>query len=370
MQESEPRAWVEVDPEAVAHNMRVAQRIVPESQVMPVVKANAYGHGMKTIAHRLEREHPAFFGVANADEARALEEAGMITPPFLLGPVPPQEREEVVQKGWGCTVSSMEEARHLASLAKMGERQVRVHLALDTGMGREGFQPEELGEILPQLVNLDTLYVDGVMSHCPAADEEEKFTREQIELFGRCVEEIRQYVRPRFVHISASAGLLGYQVPMANMVRPGLMLYGVAPVPCPAAQELRTTLRVLTRVTLVRDLPAGHGVSYGRTYITPRPMRVATLGIGYADGWRRHLSDTGVAVFLHGTPCPLVGRVTMDQIMVDVSEAGDVIAGDVAELIGQHVTVQEVAQRAGTIPWDIFTGLGQRLPRVYRSFSD
>lgn len=368
MQQSLPRAWVEVDSEAIAHNLGVAQRVASGMKMMPVVKANAYGHGMEAVARRLDREKPAFFGVANAEEARRLEASGVSAPPFLLGPVPPQEREEVAQRGWGCTISSWEEALHFASLATQAGRVMPVHLALDTGMGREGIQPQELGELLPRLMELSSLRLEGVMSHCPAADEDENFTREQIDLFTRCVQEIRQYAEPRFVHMSASAGLLGYKVPGANLVRPGLMLYGVAPVPSTAATELQPTLRLLARVSLVRDLPAGHGVSYGRTFITPRPTRVATLGIGYADGWQRHLSGSGIAVSLRGTLCPMLGRVTMDQIMVDVSGVRDVVAGDEAELIGRRVTVEEVARRAGTIPWDIFTGLGQRLPRVYEPF--
>ncbi len=329
---------------------------------MPVVKADAYGHGMLGIARRLEKENPAFFGVANAAEAQGLEDAGLNTPPFILGPTPPEEREQVASRAWGCTISSFSEAEHLNRLAKGIDRILPVHLAVDTGMGREGFLPSELGEILPQLASLEALRVEGVMSHLPVADEDEDFTRQEIDLFEGCVAEVRRvFPELRYVHTAASAGLLGFRVPSATLVRPGLILYGVAPIEAPV--PLRTTLKLSARVTLVRELPARHGVSYGRSFITPRPMRVATIGIGYADGWRRHLGGHGLSVYLRGAMCPMLGRVTMDQIMVDVSSAPEVKSGDVAELIGPHVPVQRVAELADTIPWDIFTGLGRRLPR-------
>ena len=365
MADKNHRAWVEVDPEAVAHNYSIVRRMMPGKGIMPVVKADAYGHGMLSIARRLEQEHPSFFGVANAVEAQHLADAGLTTPPFILGPTPPEEREQIVAGSWGCTVSSIPEAQHFQRIAQGLHCVMSVHLALDTGMGREGFLPGELGEILPQLAAMDALRVDGVMSHFPVADEDEAFTRRQIELFEDCVAEVkRHFPSLRYVHTAASAGLLGFRVPSATLVRPGLMLYGVAPGSVAPPEPLRTTLCLLARVTLVRDLPAGHGVSYGRTFITPQPMRVATIGIGYADGWRRQLGGRGLRICVRGEMCPMLGRVTMDQIMADVSAVPGVQSGDVAELIGPHVPVERVAELAGTIPWDIFTGLGRRLPRT------
>ena len=365
MEDNNHRAWVEVDPEAVAHNYSIVRRMMPGKGIMPVVKADAYGHGILSIARRLEREGPTFFGVANTAEAQRLAKAGLTTTPFILGPTPPEEREQIVAGSWGSTISSIPEAQHFQRIAHGMNRTMPVHLALDTGMGREGFLPGELGEVLPRLAGMDALRVDGVMSHFPAADEDETFTQRQIELFEDCVAEVRRvFPSLRHVHAAASAGLLGFRVPSATLVRPGLMLYGVVPGEASPPEPLRTTLRLLARVTLVRDLPPGHGVSYGRTFITPRTMRVATIGIGYADGWRRSLSGRGLGVRLRGKMCPMLGRVTMDQIMVDVSAAPDTQPGDAAELIGPHVAVERVAELAGTIPWDIFTGLGRRLPRT------
>lgn len=369
MQDCSPRAIVEADVDAIAHNFHLAQQAAPDCRIIAVVKANAYGHGLEQVVRRLDVEHPAFFGVANAAEARQVQAAGCSTRPFLLGPNPPTERAEIAASGWGFTISSIEEADHFASLAADAQRVLPVHLAVDTGMGREGFLPIELSEALAHLQGLPSLRVDGVMSHMPVADEDEVFSRAQAELFEQCVREVALHAKPRYVHLAASAGLLRYKIPCANTVRPGLMLYGIAPVHCAWEKQLRPTLRLRAAVTLVRSLPAGHSISYGRCYVAPHPLRMATIGIGYADGWRRHLSGKKTHALIRGQLCPLLGRVTMDQVMADVSAAPGVQAGDMAELIGPSLSVEQLAMQANTIPWDILTGLGPRLPRVSCSFS-
>lgn len=363
--QSPPRAWVEVDLEAIAHNLDVARQALPETELMPVVKAGAYGHGLEPVARRLDTSGIAFFGVANAGEARRLSLAGVRTKPFILGPTLPDEREEIVLNGWGCTVSSLEEAQQFQSLAELYDKTFLVHLAVDTGMGREGFLPEQLGSVVEPLKAMKHLLVDGVMSHFPVADEDVPFTQAEIGVFRDCVRELSRHFRLRYRHIAASAGELGYEVPEANLARPGLLLYGVGPMASIYDSVLRPTLKLRSLVTLVRELPAGHGVSYGREFVTPRPMRVATIGIGYADGWSRHLANRGTRFYINGQYCPMLGRVTMDQVMADVSALPEVKPGDEVELIGEHIPVAEVAERAGTIVWEIFTGLGPRLPRLY-----
>ncbi len=363
---SPPRAWVEVDLEAIAHNLDIARQALPGTELMPVIKAGAYGHGLEPVARRLDNDGIIFFGVANVGEARRLSQAGIRTTPFILGPTLPDEREEIVANNWCCTISTLEEAGHFESLAALYEKTFPVHLALDTGMGREGFLPSLLGSILEPLKGMRHLAIEGAMSHLPSADEDVPFTQNEIEHFSACVHELSAHFDLRYRHIAASAGELGYEVPAANLARPGLLLYGVAPMASIYDGVLRPTLRLFSRVTLVRELPAGHGVSYGRTHVTAAPTRVATIGIGYADGWNRHLSGRGARVWINGHSCPMLGRVTMDQIMADVTHVPSVAPGDEVELIGPHIPVQEVAERAGTIVWEIFTGLGPRLPRVYR----
>lgn len=364
--ESPSRAWVEVDLEAIAHNLDIARQALPETELMPVIKAGAYGHGLEPVARRLDNHGIAFFGVANAGEARRLSRAGVRTKPFILGPTFPEEREEIVLNNWCCTISTVEEAEHFQQLAALYDKTFLVHVAVDTGMGREGFLPEQLAEMAPQVKAMPNLKVDGVMSHFPAADEDVPFTQNEIEIFSQCLEALTPHFRLRYRHIAASAGELGYEIPAANLARPGLLLYGIAPMASIYDGVLRPTLKLSSRVSLVRELPPGHGVSYGRTYMTAAPTRVATIGIGYADGWNRHLSGKGARLYINGHYCPMLGRVTMDQIMADVSHVPYVQPGDEVELIGPHIPVTEVAELAGTIPWEILTGLGPRLPRVYR----
>ena len=178
---------------------------------------------------------------------------------------------------------------------------------------------------------------------------------------------LQQHFRLRYRHIAASAGELGYEVPIANLARPGLLLYGVAPMASVYDGLLRPTLRLYSRVAVVRELPAGHGVAYGRTYITDKPTRVATIGIGYADGWPRSLSGKGARVYINGHYCTMLGRVTMDQIMVDVTHMPRVQPGDVAEIMGPNVPWSELTSRARTIPSNIITSISGRVPRVYKS---
>ena len=360
------RAWACVNLEAIAHNLDIARQALPDTELMPVVKAGAYGHGLEPVARRLDSHGISFFGVANVGEARRLQNAGVRTTPFILGPTFPMEREEIVQNNWCCTISSLDEARHFQSLAAVLDKELALHVAVDTGMGREGFLPGQLGEVAVALKSMPNLRIEGIMSHFPSADEDVPFTQDEIGLFADCAATLQQHFPLRYRHIAASAGELGYEVPVANLARPGLLLYGVAPMASIYDGVLRSTLSLHARVTLVRELPAGHGVSYGRTYMTQRPTRVATIGIGYADGWNRQISNKGARVYINGCYCPMLGRVTMDQIMADVTDVpGGVQSGDEVELFGSHIPVTEVAEKAGTIVWEIFTGLGPRLPRIY-----
>jgi alanine racemase len=215
---------------------------------------------------------------------------------------------------------------------------------------------------------LDGVRVTGIGSHLPVADEDDKFTREQLERFGSLVAELRVdgLVSP-VIHVANSAGVIGFPAHAGDLVRPGLMLYGCAPRP-----EFQTRLRAVmtwkTRVLLVREVGPGRGLSYGRTFITDRMMRVATLAVGYADGYRRHLSNSGAEVLIRGRRCTVLGRVTMDQILADVTALPEVQAGEEVVLLGrqgdEEIPVSELATKAGTIPWEIFTGLGPRVARV------
>ena len=359
------RTWAEVDLDAIEGNFEAVRKQLPHGKkLLVILKADAYGHGALRIAKLLEGKAD-YYAVAFIDEAVALRKAGITTPIMLLGHVQRSDYPIAIENDVTLAISTAKDAEVLSDIAATAGKVGKIHLAVDTGMGREGFLPSELGEVAPQIAALPNLSVEGVMSHFPAADEDVPFTQDEIGVFNGCVQELSQHFDLRYRHIAASAGELGYEIPVANLARPGLLLYGVAPMASIYDGVLRPTLRLSSRVSLVRELPAGHGVAYGRTFITDRPTRVATIGIGYADGWSRRLSGSGARVCIRGQFCPMLGRVTMDQIMADVTNVPDAVPGDIVELIGPHIPVTEVAERAGTIVWEIFTGLGPRLPRNY-----
>ncbi len=333
---------------------------------MVVVKAGAYGHGLEEIARTLAVDDIAFFGVANVGEARRIRSAGVVTPIYLLGATWAGEREEIVAREWTPCLSTLEEAEHFNRLAASAGKRLKVHLAVDSGMGRGGFLLDQLPDAMTALESLAHLEIEGIGSHLPSADEDEDFTRKQIARYHEIIATLGGPERFKWRHLLNSAGLLGYDRGVCNLARPGLMLYGVSPMP--GHQEMLATVMTLkSRITLVRTLPAGHGVSYGRQFVTTKPTRVATIGIGYGDGYPRHVSGQDADVWISGTRCPIIGRVTMDQIMVDVTGVENVSEGNEVEMFGPHIPVTEIAAKAGTIAWEIFTGITPRVVRCYHS---
>lgn len=364
---SPPRAWVEIDLAALRHNFRVAKEMAG-CRLMAVVKAAAYGHGLEEVTRCLEGEGVEFFGVANVGEARRIAHAGVKTRIYLLGAAWSEEREEIVSHGWTPCLSTIQEARHFNELAADAGVKLRAHLAVDTGMGRGGFLPAGLAGVMRELDSLEHLVIEGIGSHLPSADEDEEFTLRQIAEFAAAISAAGGERRFPWRHLANSAGMMAYSLPECNLARPGLMLYGISPVPG-YQDKLRVAMTLKSRITLVRTLPAGHGVSYGREFVTARPTRVATVGIGYADGYPRHLSGKGAEVWVRGRRMPVIGRVTMDQVMVDATDASDVCEGDEVELFGSHILADEVARKAGTIPWELLTGITPRVIRVHLEHS-
>jgi alanine racemase len=237
-------------------------------------------------------------------------------------------------------------------------------------MGRVGILERDAVAAAREILALRGLAVTGLASHLPVADEDDAFTRGQLERFHGIVGQLRSLgVAQPVVHVENSAGIIAYPAQAGDMVRAGLMIYGSAPIP-EFQPKLRAVMTWKTRITLIRHMPAGHGISYGRTFITPGPMRIATLAVGYADGYQRHLTHRGAEVLIHSQRCPVLGRVTMDQILVDVTALPKVETGDEAVLMGrqgdEEIFAAELAQKSGTIAWEIFTGVGRRVERVYR----
>ncbi len=360
------RCWAEIDLAALRHNARIArERAGPEAELLAVVKANAYGHGLRAVAEALRNE-AQLFGVANLEEA--LETRAVVPHPVIvLGPALPEERAAIVEHGFIPSISNWTEAQEFSRLA--AGSVVSVNCAIDTGMGRMGLTEAAAIAELRRIAGLPNLVVHSVSTHLPSADEDEEYTREQLDRFAAQVAELRQAIPGDYrVHVLPSAGVLAFADSAYDIVRAGLMLYGVSPNP--RFQDLLQPVMTLkTRVALLRDVAAGTSVSYGRTFQAPRAMRVATLSAGYADGIPRSLSNREAAVLIGGRRCALLGRVTMDLIMVDVTEVPAVALGDEVVLIGrqgdEEIFAAEVAARAGTIAWEVFTGIGSRAARVY-----
>jgi alanine racemase len=358
------RTWAEVDLEAIRHNIGVVRRRIGcEAEILAVVKADAYGHGAAPVVRTLASE-AAIFGVANLKEARDLAALGTGRDIMLLSACLPAERREAVAENFIVTVSGAEEAEAFADGGP-----ARINFKIDTGMGRIGCSADSALEALRAIRAMRNIEIHSISTHLPSADEDLVFTGSQLEEFARLKNQIRQIFPGVKTHALNSAGILTREVERGEIVRPGLMLYGASPVASMQA-ELRPALAWKARVAMVRDVAKGTSISYGRTFIAPEQMRVAVLALGYADGFPRHASGNGAAVLLNGNHCPILGRVTMDQIVVDVSASPEVRAGDAATLIGKDgqskITATDLAARAGTIAWDVFTGIGQRVQRVYR----
>ncbi len=363
------RTWAELDLSAFAHNAAVARRHAgPGNWLMAVIKADAYGHGA-VVAGRALEPHVDAFGVACVAEAVEVADSGVDRPIYILGPALPNEREEIVARGFIPAVSSAAEAGAYGAIAQRLRHTVAVHLVIDTGMGRIGaLETDAVGTAIA-VAQTPGLRLDSLASHFPSADEDADFTRDQLRRWENTVARVRAAgLDIPLHHIANSAGTLGYPRLGREMVRCGLMIYGVSPLP-DHRSALRPVLTWKSRITQVRTLPAGSGVSYGRTFVTEAPTVVATVATGYADGYPRALAGRGTDVLVAGQRCPLLGRVTMDQIMVDVTRLpSPAQPGDDVTLIGRQgsaeITASELARLAGTIPWEILTGLGRRVRRI------
>jgi alanine racemase len=361
------RCWAEIERSALVHNASAAhERVGRNVDLLAVVKANGYGHGAIEVAQALA-DQTQLFGVANLDEAIELRTAGIETPIVILGPALPSEQREIVERGFIVSVSNFAEADQFSRVA--GSKAASINLVIDTGMGRMGTWEDDAVEVLERIAALANLKIHSISTHLPVADEDAVFTRAELARFDELVRRLRLRVPGSYkVHVLLSAGILAFHEQPFEIVRAGLMLYGSSPLP-EFQSLLRPALTLKSRVVLLRDVPAGRAISYGRTFTTSQAMRVATLSVGYADGYPRSLSNNGAAILIGGRRRAVLGRVTMDMIMVNVSGVDRVEVGDEAVLIGrqgnEEIFAAEVAQRAGTIAWEIFTGIGTRVRRVY-----
>ena len=361
---------VKIDLDAIAENMD-AIREKAGVPVMAVVKADAYGHGAVQVA-RLLQEKCAFFCVSSILEAMELRQAGLATPILILGYTPVDAFPTAIREGIRPTIYRLEDAQALSEAAQLLELPARFHFAVDTGMSRIGFQVTEAdADICARIANLPGLYAEGLFSHFATADCADLSRAEaQAQRFAEFDEMLRvRGVKIPIRHLNNSAGLMNFATPY-EMVRSGIITYGMYPSDevDPGLLALRPALQWLSRVTHVKTLPAGREISYGGTYVTKSDTVVATIPVGYADGYRRNLSGK-FYVLIRGQKAPILGRICMDQMMVDVTHIPGAAVGDQVTLVGsdggETIAMEEISAQADSFNYEFVCGISRRVPRQY-----
>ncbi len=351
-------------------NLRLLQELAGGRPLWPAIKANAYGHGAEIVARHLVAQGCDTLCVAHLPEALALREAGVEATFIILSAMLPEHASAMVAAGCEPVVCTKAMAAALAREAERQNREIAIHLKVDTGMGRIGVAPHEVVDFLDHCRGFSRLRVRGVMSHFPRADEADKsYSQAQLERFLAVADEARQRgVELR--HMANSAAILDLPESHLDAVRPGIALYGLAPsreIANPGVRELLPVLEWRSKVTFLKEVPAGTGLSYGHSFHTARPSLIATIPVGYGDGLHRSLSNR-CAFVVHGERCPQVGRITMDQSMLDVTALrGQVEISDDVVIIGRQgdsqVTADELASTLGTINYEVVTAIAARVPR-------
>lgn len=367
------RTYAEVDLEAIAHNIEeVKRKVGNDVMVAAVIKADGYGHGSIPIAKRIENEID-FFCVAAIEEAVELREEGFQQPILILGYTSPSQYEDIVRYHITQTIYDYETAEKLNETAKQLGSKAKIHIALDTGMNRIGFYWNEQSlDDIEAISKMEFIELEGCFSHFSCADMTDKdFSHKQMQLYDDFMEafEKRGIVIP-IKHLCNSAGIMEFDSHRFNMVRSGIITYGLYPSDevDKTVLNLRPALQWRSHVIHVKTVEAGAAVSYGATYVTDRTTTIATISIGYADGYPRSLSNKG-RVLIHGQSAPIIGRVCMDQIMVDVTHIPDVQVEDVVTLVGQdgdeYISVEEVADLSGSFNYEFVCDISKRVPRIY-----
>ena len=365
---------VEIDLDALCFNLRqVRQRVGPECEILAVVKADAYGHGARGVAPALAAAGADQFGVAMASEGIDLRRYGITRPIVVLGGVFPGEEATILEHQLQPALYDLDVARRLDAAARAAGTRVPCHLKIDTGMGRLGFRPERLAEVLTVLQGLPGVEVRGVISHLALADEPEKpFTATQVDRFRVLVAQIRDAgFAPRYLHLANSAAIYSRDLAGCNLVRPGISLYGgLTGTPFEQAVPQRPVMSFLSQVAQLKTVPAGEGISYAHRFVTDRPSLLAAVPVGYADGYNRLLTNRG-EVLVRGRRAPVAGTVCMDWILVDVIDIPAVSVGDRVTLLGRDgdecITAGEWADKIGTITYEVFCNISKRVPRVFVS---
>ncbi|MFZ5989913.1 MAG: alanine racemase [Bacillota bacterium] len=369
------RAWAEVSLDNIAHNVREIRRITDKrTEIMGVVKADAYGHGVMEVTKTLLENGVSRLAVSMLDEAIQLRQNGIDVPILILSYTDPRRAEEIIQNDVTQTVFSHDLAEALSEAAVKLNKSVKIHIKIDTGMTRVGFMPGYSAvKNVVRISKLPKVIIEGLFTHFASADERDKsYTHMQFERFMSIVNELNRigvYIPVK--HVCNSAGIIEFPEMHLNMVRPGIALYGLYPSDevDKARIELRPAMTLKANIILVKDVEKDTCISYGRIFKTKRDSRIATLPIGYADGYTRLLTGKG-NVLVNGQLVPIVGKICMDQCMIDITGVnGDVDVGDEVVLFGRQngseIKIEDIAQNIGTINYEVVCIIGKRIPRVY-----
>ncbi|HUW68693.1 MAG TPA: alanine racemase [bacterium] len=367
---NERSTWAEVDIEAIERNIAgVKARLGANVGICAVVKADGYGHGAGAVARVALESGASMLAVAIVNEALELRREGFVCPILVMGPAEPQDSARMVEAGLDATVYDLSAARALSVSASERGLLARIHLKVDTGMHRVGCEPARAAELAAAISRLPLVRLAGVFSHFATADSEDtEFAQEQLVRFRTVLSELEALgIDPGIRHMANSAAALMMPESHFDMVRLGIAMYGLVPSVARSWNiPLEPAMSLWTRVSMVKDIAEGETVSYGRRFQAMRPTRIATLPLGYADGWPRALSGR-ISLPVNGHRAPLVGAVCMDQCMIDVTDAPGLKTGDEIPLFGDTgLSIDGIAGALGTINYEVVCMIGKRVPRVYR----
>jgi alanine racemase len=363
---------VEVDLRALEFNYRQIQKRIPQRvKVLAVVKADAYGHGAIPVSLKLEKLGVEYFGVAIPEEGVELRRGGVNAPILVLGGIFGGEVDQIFRFRLTPVIFGRDSLKLLSREAERRRRKVKVHLKVDTGMGRLGVPLNLWPDFLKEVKRSPEIETEGILSHFSMTDEEKGFTQNQWKAFQQAVAIAQEMgISCQYLHMASSAMLAAFPAYSASLVRPGIMLYGSYPSPAfQTVIPLKPVMTLKTRIHFLKSVPPGTRISYGGTFATKRESLIATLPIGYADGYSRHLSNRG-EVLIHGKRVPIVGKVCMDFIMVDVTDIPRVSIGDEVILMGKQgrgqITAEEIAEKINSISYEVLCAIGKRVPRIYK----
>ncbi len=362
----------EIDLRSLEYNYRQLKKRIPKGvELLAVVKADAYGHGAIPISRRLEKLGVSYLGVAISDEGVELRKGGVKAPILILGGIYKEDVDQVLQYDLTPVVFQKESLKLLKKATERWPKKVRIHIKVDTGMGRLGVPLNLWSTFLKELEKFPKIEIEGILSHFSMTDDQDGYTTYQSGEFQRAVATAKKMgISYKYLHMASSAILTAFPSYSGNLVRPGIMLYGAYPSPVfQNIIQLKPILTLKTYIHFLKRVPPGTKISYGGTFVTKRESLIATLPIGYADGYSRHLSNKG-EVLIRGRRAPVVGRVCMDFMMVDVTDIPKVSLGDEVILMGrqgrQQITAEEIAEKINSISYEVLCLIGKRIPRIYK----